>query len=66
MSDPPRLGYVQRLFRACLLILGSVLAIWLTLQFLAQIWGWLLLIAALIAGATVAVLWLKHWRGRRW
>lgn len=66
MSEPPPLGYIQRLFRACLLVLGSVLAIWLALQFLAQIWGWLLGIGAFLAMAVVVVFWLKHWRQRRW
>lgn len=43
-------GPLTKLWRACLLLLGSVLAIWLTLQILASIWGWLLL-GALTAGA---------------
>jgi hypothetical protein len=52
---------VTRIWHGSLLLLGSVLAITLTLELLASIWGWLLLIGLLVAGAGVLV----RWRGSR-
>ena len=55
-------GPLTRLWRACLLLLGSVLAIWLALQVLATIWGWLLIGAFILCGIVAAIFYLK----RRW
>ena len=49
MSKTRSRGPIERAWHASLLLLGSVIAIALTLQVLAQIWGWLLLVAAIIA-----------------
>jgi len=43
----------QRFFTACLLILGGAIALTIAIEFLAQIWGWLVL------GVVVAiVIWI--------
>ncbi|WP_375384002.1 hypothetical protein [uncultured Microbacterium sp.] len=57
---------MTKFFRACLLALGGVFVLWLGLQLLSQIWGWLLLIAAIGAIVWVTV-WFVRWRrDRRW
>ena len=57
---------MTRLFHACLLILGTVIVLWLALELLAQFWGWLLLVAAVVALIWAAV-WFVGWRrDRRW
>lgn len=57
---------MSRFFRACLLALAGVFALWLAMQLLAQFWGWLLLAAAL-GGLTWATVWFIRWRrDRRW
>jgi len=37
----------QRFFTACLLVLAGVVAIWIALELLAQMWGWIVLVVAL-------------------
>lgn len=64
-DDAPR-PLAQRFFRACLLILGGVVALWLALELLAQFWGWLLLLAALALVIFGAVVGYQFWRERRW
>ena len=57
---------MSRFFRACLLALACVFALWLAMQLRAQFWGWRLLAGALgwLAWATV---WCIRWRrDRRW
>ncbi len=57
---------MQKFFRACLLGLAGVVALWLAIQLLAQFWGWLLLAAAL-GGLIWAAVWFIRWqRDRRW
>jgi hypothetical protein len=57
---------VTRFFRACLLILGGLIALSFALQLASHIWVWLVLLAAagLIVGGTI---WYLRWRrDRRW
>lgn len=57
---------MSKFFRACLLALAGVVALWLAVQLLAQFWGWLLLVAAL-GGLIWATIWFIRWqRDRRW
>lgn len=65
MSEPKPPTIVQRFFRACLLILGGILALWLALELLAQFWGWLLLIAAIVLILCAVVYAYRHWWGGR-
>jgi FtsH-binding integral membrane protein len=58
--------YMQKFFRACLLALAGVVALWLAVQLLAQFWGWLLLAAALGGLIWVAVWFIRWQRDRRW
>lgn len=62
-SQPPTV--VQRFFRACMLILGGVLALWLALELLAQFWGWILLIGVIVLVLFAAVYTYRYWWGRR-
>jgi putative effector of murein hydrolase LrgA (UPF0299 family) len=55
---------VTRIWHGSLLLLGSALAIALTLELLASIWGWLLLIGLLVAGAGVLIRWVGSRRDR--
>lgn len=66
MPDESPRGLPHRFFRACLLLLGGVIALTLALQLAAQIWGWLLLIALLVAAGWVAFLVIRSWRRRHW
>lgn len=54
-------GPIERAWHASLLLLGCAVALSLTLQVLASLWGWLLLVAAV--GLLVAA--LAWWRRRR-
>lgn len=55
----------ERSFNAAVLILGTVILLSLALEMLAGIWGWLLLIAALIGVTIMLARWLRN-RGDRW
>ncbi|WP_405217759.1 hypothetical protein [Agrococcus sp. Ld7] len=55
----------NRILGFCFAVLVSVILISLALELLAQIWGWLLLIA-LIVLAVVAGVWIYRWRSSRW
>ncbi|MBT9605912.1 hypothetical protein [Microbacterium sp.] len=45
----------QRFFTACLLILGGVIVLVIALEFVSQIWGWLVLAAVITLAIWVAV-----------
>lgn len=66
MADDTSRPLALRFFRACLMLLGGVAALWLAVDLLAQFWGWLLLLVAIalvIFGVTVGY---QYWRDRRW
>jgi uncharacterized membrane protein YdbT with pleckstrin-like domain len=60
---PPTI--VQRFFRACLLILGGIVALWIALELLAQFWGWILLICVIALALCAAVCAYRYWWGGR-
>ncbi len=62
-STPPTI--VQRFFRACLLILGGIAALWLALDLLAQFWGWVVLIVVIALVLWCAVIAYRYWWGGR-
>jgi uncharacterized membrane protein YdbT with pleckstrin-like domain len=62
-STPPSI--FQRWFRACLLILGGVLALWLALELFARLWGWLLLAVGIALMLWCGVAAYRYWWGRR-
>ena len=64
MPDAPP-PVTSRFFRACLLILGGIVALWLALELLAQFWGWVLLVAAIALVWWCAVAAYRYWWGRR-
>lgn len=65
MTDDTPPSIVQRFFRACLLILGGILALWLALELLATFWGWILLIRVIVLILCAAVVAYRYWWGRR-
>ncbi|MGO4299339.1 hypothetical protein [Leifsonia sp. RAF41] len=65
MSEDKRLPISERLFRACLWVLGSVLVLYVTLLLLAQIWQWLLLLLGVACVVLVAI-WVRLMRRNRW
>ena len=58
-------GLAGRFFDLCLLLLGGVIALWVALQFLAQFWGWIVLIVVLVA-AIWALVAIMRARRNRW
>jgi len=62
MTDEPR-GLIATLWRASLAVLGSSLALWLSVRLLLQIWWVLAILAALVAVAAGLFQW---WRSRGW
>lgn len=60
-EGPPPI--TSRFFRACLLILGGVVALWIALELLAQFWGWILLISAIVLVLCAAVYAYRYWWG---
>lgn len=63
-KEPTPRNLAQRFFDLCLLLLGGIIALWVALQFLAQFWGWLVLIAVLIAAIWALVTVLRVRRNR--
>lgn len=61
-DGPPPL---TRLWHGALLLFGIVVVLWWALQLLAQIWGWLLLIAVLVGAAGALIRW-RNSRRDRW
>ncbi|MDQ1138461.1 putative membrane protein YdbT with pleckstrin-like domain [Microbacterium sp. SORGH_AS 1204] len=64
MGDAPP-PIASRFFRACLLILGGVVALWLALELFARLWGWVLLAAGIVLTAWCLVTAYRYWWGRR-
>lgn len=62
-STPPPI--TQRFFRACLLILGGILALWVALELLARFWGWILLVSVIVLVLCAAVYAYRYWWGGR-
>lgn len=64
-KEPTPKNLAQRSFDLCVLLLGGIIALWVALQFLAHFWGWIVLIAVLVAAiwALVAILRAKR---NRW
>jgi hypothetical protein len=62
-------GPMERLFTGALLFAGATLAIYISLQVLASIWGWILLVALIlgvIAGGVALAVYLVRRRSSRW
>ena len=65
MADDKPYSLAQRVFHACLLVFGAVVALWLAVELLAQFWGWLLLLATTVLGLWLAVALYRYWSRRR-
>lgn len=63
-GDDPK-TWAQRFFHFCLLTLVGVVLLWLALQLLAQFWGWIVLIAAIVAVAWITIA-VMRFRCNRW
>lgn len=55
----------RRFLSFCLAILVGIVSLYFAIQLLSQFWGWLLLLALVIAGVYVTVL-AARWRRDRW
>ena len=53
MSQDPRTPLANRFVGFCFLLLVGVLALWLALELLARIWGWLVLAAVVVTAGFV-------------
>ena len=63
MSDEdPFKNPIRSFVKVCVLVLFGMVALTTALQLLAQIWPWLLLIAAIAGGVVIGV---AIWRARR-
>lgn len=54
----------QRILGFCFAILLSVILLYLAIELLSAIWGWLLLVAAIITVAWIGLLIYRRWRDR--
>lgn len=61
MSDKPT-GLVERFFHVCLIVLGSAIALNLTVCLLQRIWPWLVGGVLVVGVVTVLVWWLRKKR----
>lgn len=55
MSSNEPTSLAKRFFAFCLAVLAGIVLLYLALQLLSQFWGWLLLIASVIAAVWIAV-----------
>jgi len=58
-------GFVGKLFHACLLVLGAMVALSLAMDILRCYWPWLAGVAGVVLGIW-AVVWLVRSRRNRW
>ena len=63
-KEPTPKNMAQRFFDLSLLLLGGIIALWGALQLLAQFWGWIVLIAVLVAAIWALVAILRARRNR--
>ncbi len=63
-KEPTPKNLAQRFFDLSLLLLGAIIALWVALQFLAQFWGWIVLIAVLVAAVWTLIAILRVRRNR--
>lgn len=61
MADQSPSPLSQHFFRACLLILGGVVALWVALDLLARFWGWIALIMIVVLILRVGISFYR-WR----
>ena len=64
MSSEPGKSMAQRFAQFCVLILVGVIAIWIAFDILSRVWGWLLLVAVLLALGYVGFVLFRRWRNR--
>lgn len=65
MADQSPSPLSQRFFRACLLILGGIVALSVALDLLARFWGWVALILIVVLILWVGISFYRWWRDRR-
>lgn len=54
----------QRIFQSSLLIAASVVLVYVTLNLLADVWGWLVFIASLVLATAIFLSWRRRQRDR--
>ena len=62
VAEGPK-GLVTKLWHGSLMILGAMVALWLSVRLLLEIWWVLLIIGGIVAGAAILLRW---WQWRRW
>jgi len=65
MSDKQPASIARRFLSLCFALFAGAVLLVLALQLLSQIWGWLLLIAGVVALWCVGVAVWRYWWGRR-
>lgn len=66
MSNDSRNSLSSSLWGVATAVLGSVVAVWLAIKLIEQIWLPLLLVVAVVLVVTAAVIVLRWWLRRRW
>ena len=64
MSNDPTRSIAQRFVSFCVLVLVGVLAIWLALDVLSHIWGWVVLILVIVLLAYIGFVLMRNRRNR--
>ena len=66
MADDKPKPLLTRFFHGCLLLLGGIVALSLALDVLSRFWGWVALVAAIVALIWAAVWFFRWQRDGRW
>jgi hypothetical protein len=63
-NDKEPVTMASRILGFCFAVFVSVILLYLTVELLFAIWGWLLLAAGIIAAVWIALLIYRRWRDR--
>jgi len=63
-NDKEPVTMASRILGFCFAVFLSVILLYLAVKLLAAIWGWLLLVAGIIAAVWIGLLIYRRWRDR--
>lgn len=63
-NDKEPVTVASRILGFCFAVFVSVILLYLAVELLAAIWGWLLLVAVIITAVWIALLIYRRWRDR--
>ena len=67
MSNDSPNSLLARVWRGALVLFGTVVLLWVSVQIVARIWVWLIVIALTVAAVAVLGTMFMRWRDRnRW